>query len=75
MSVPQGYEMRQYPSVKWACTEVTYEAEEGAMEATGAAAPSSEVDLAQIMQDFTDRKKRRDTPKGKMFMKLFRLIF
>merc|ERR1711974_394625 len=23
-----GYEMRQYPSVKWACTELTYEREE-----------------------------------------------
>ena len=73
MSVPQDYEMRQYPSVKWACTEVTYEAEEGSMEATATpAAPSSEVDLAQIMQDYTDRKSRRNTPQGKMFMKLFR---
>merc|ERR1712045_866453 len=28
-----GYEMRQYPSVKWACTELTYEREEDLSEA------------------------------------------
>ena len=79
-SVSQGYEMRQYPSVKWACTQVTYEAEgdemeaeEGEMEAT--ATPSGEDDLIQMMEYMKNRKKRRGTPQGKMFKKNFRLIF
>merc|ERR1711962_1272886 len=30
-----GYEMRLYPSVKWACTELTYEREEVEVEGEG----------------------------------------
>ena len=90
----QGYETRQYPSVKWACTQVTYEAEEGEMEAEegeieaeegqmeveegemeATATPSGEVDLIQMMEYMKNRKKRRGTPQGKMFKKIFRYIF
>ena len=79
--------MRQYPSVKWACTQVTYEAQEGEMEAEegemeaeegemeATATPSGEVDLIQMMEYMKNRKKRRGTPQGKMFKKIFRYIF
>merc|ERR1712213_276583 len=55
-----GYEMRLYPSVKWACTELTYEREkvEGEVEA---------------LQEYSSSKRdRKNKPQYKMFMKLFK---
>ena len=66
----QGYEMRQYPSVKWACTELTYEADEADLDDT--AVPSNGFDMIKMVQEMMSSKNRRDRPQSKMFMKLFR---
>ena len=56
----QGYEERLYPSVKWACTEMTYErtAEE----------PISMWNILSKLQNMMSK------PSSKMFMKLFRYV-
>ena len=69
-SLKQGYEMRQYPSVKWACSEVTFEAEEGSLEP--AAGESNEFDIIKMMQQMMSRKNWKNKPENQMFMKLFR---
>merc|ERR1712212_1065677 len=59
-----GYEMRQYPSVKWACTELTYEREEDDAVAT-----------LKALQEYQSRKReRKNSPQRQMFFKLFRYI-
>ena len=62
--------MRQYPSVKWACTELTYEVEEGELE--DAATSTNGFDMIKMVQEMMSSKNRRDRPQSKMFMKLFR---
>merc|ERR1712210_314578 len=60
-----GYEMRQYPSVKWACTELTYEREDA----------DEAVATLKALQEYQSKKKdRKNRPQTKMFMKLFRYI-
>merc|ERR1711997_1016641 len=66
-----GYEERRYPSVKWACTEATYNVEDEDEE-TGD--DSEEMSLVKMMQWMTDKKSRKKKPENKMFMKLFRYI-
>merc|ERR1712168_162979 len=66
-----GYEERRYPSVKWACTEATYDVEDDDEE-TGD--DSEEMSLMKMMQWMTDKKSRKKKPQNKMFMKLFRYI-
>merc|ERR1712002_1150176 len=58
-----GYEERKYPSVKWACTEVTYQVEE-----------QEEWSMIKMMQMMTNKKSWKKKPENKMFMKLFRYI-
>merc|ERR1712012_1042542 len=59
-----GYEMRLYPSVKWACTELTYEREEDEAAAT----------LKALQEYSSSKRDRKNKPQYKMFMKLFRYI-
>merc|ERR1712088_19652 len=66
-----GYEERRYPSVKWACTEATYDVEDEDEE-TGD--DSEEMSLVKMMQWMTDKKSRKKKPQNRMFMKLFRYI-
>ena len=65
--------MRLYPSVKWACTELTYEREEEeeVVEVEGDEA----VATLKALQEYTTKKRdRRNRPQSQMFMKLFRYI-
>ena len=61
--------MRQYPSVKWACTELIYEAIEADLDDT--ATPSNGFDMIKKVQGMMSSKNTRDRPQSKMFMKLF----
>merc|ERR1712088_301889 len=54
-----GYEERRYPSVKWACTEATYDVEDDDEE-TGD--DSEEMSLVKMMQWMTDKKSRKKKP-------------
>ena len=62
----QGYEERKYPSVMYACTEMTYDMpddEEG-----------EEWSLEKVMRWMTNKKSWKERPQSKMFMRLFRYI-
>jgi len=65
------YEKRVYPSVKWACTEKTYErsGEDNSKEESG-----SEWNMIKMMQEMMSKKSWKNRPDSKMFMKLFRYI-
>merc|ERR1719278_1923998 len=65
-----GYEMRQYPSVKWACTEVTYRMEK---EESGTR-DTNDFNLIKMVQEMMSGKGWKNKPENKMFMKLFRYI-
>merc|ERR1712045_941523 len=68
-----GYEMRQYPSVKWACTELTYEREDAEEEVE--VETDEAVATLKALQEYQSKKKdRKNRPQTKMFMKLFRYI-
>ena len=65
--------MRLYPSVKWACTELTYEREE--VEAEGEVNVEEDEAAATLkaLQEYSNSKRdRKNKPQYKMFMKLFR---
>ena len=64
----QGYEMRQYPSVKWACTEATYKMEK---EESGSR-DTNDFNLIKMVQEMMSGKGWKNKPENKMFMKLFR---
>merc|ERR1711872_652950 len=66
-----GYEERRYPSVKWACTETTYEVQDADEEAGDS---SEESNLVKMMQMMTNKKSWKKKPGNQMFMKLFRYI-
>merc|ERR1711974_218583 len=66
-----GYEMRQYPSVKWACTEATYKMEK---EESGSR-DTNDFNLIKMVQEMMSGKGWKNKPENKMFMKLFRYIF
>jgi len=71
-----GYEMRQYPSVKWACTELTYEREEDLSEAEVDDVEEGEAAATlKALREWQSKKRdRKNKPQTKMFMKLFRYI-
>merc|ERR1712215_120965 len=50
-----GYEERRYPSVKWACTEATYDVEDDDEE-------TGDDSLVKMMQWMTDKKSRKKKP-------------
>ena len=62
----QGYEERRYPSVNFACTELTYEMPEDKDE--------GEWTLEKVMEWMSASKSRKNKPQSKMFLKLFRYI-
>ena len=69
--IVQGYEMRQYPSVKWACTELTYEREDAEEEVE--VETDEAVATLKALQEYQSKKRdRKNKPQTKMFMKLFR---
>ena len=66
IDVLQGYEERKYPSVMYACTEMTYDTpddDEG-----------EEWSLERVMRWMTNKKSWKERPQSKMFMRLFRYI-
>jgi len=65
------YEERVYPSVKWACTEMTYDRSQ---EDSGEEEAGSEWNVIKMMQEMMSKKSWKDKPSSKMFMKLFRYI-
>merc|ERR1711970_666380 len=65
-----GYEERKYPSVKWACTEATYQMEKDEDEGDD----SEEGNIMKMMKWMTNKKSWKNRPQSKMFMKLFRYI-
>ena len=65
--------MRLYPSVKWACTELTYEREEEEEEVE--VEGDEAVATLKALQEWSTKKRdRKNKPQTKMFMKLFRYI-
>merc|ERR1711962_863775 len=69
-----GYEMRLYPSVKWACTELTYEREEVEMEGVNVEDDEAAATLKALQEYSSSKRERKNKPQYKMFMKLFRYI-
>jgi len=65
------YEERVYPSVNWACTEMTYENND---EDDGEEESDSEWNVIKMMQKMMSKKSWKKRPSSKMFMKLFRYI-
>jgi len=65
------YEERVYPSVKWACTEMTYERSE---EDNTEDEEGSEWNVIKMAQEMMNKKSWKTRPSSKMFMKLFRYI-
>merc|ERR1712038_1885328 len=61
-----GYEERRYPSVNYACTEMTYDAPDDE--------DNEEWSLERAIKWMTNKKSWKDRPQSKMFMKLFRYI-
>merc|ERR1712055_197277 len=68
-----GYEMRQYPSVNWACTEATYQGEEEEEDGPSAG-EGNQWEIIKMIQEMMSSKSWKDKPENKMFMKLFRYI-
>jgi len=62
-----GYEEREYPSLKWACTEETYPMEE-------ATEDTSDWNLVKMIKEMMSKLGRKKKPSSKMFMRLFRYI-
>merc|ERR1739844_813101 len=65
-----GYEMRQYPSVKWVCTDVTYKMEKE----DSVSRDTNDFNLIKMVQEMMSGKGWKNKPQNKMFMKLFRYI-
>merc|ERR1712127_969059 len=66
-----GYEMRQYPSVKWVCTDITFKMEE---EDSNDFNDTNDFNLIKMVQEMMSGKGWKNKPENKMFMKLFRYI-
>merc|ERR1712192_347210 len=65
-----GYEMRQYPSVKWVCTDATFKMEKDESDSRD----TNDFNLIKMMQEMMSGKGWKNKPENKMFMKLFRYI-
>merc|ERR1712037_561008 len=65
-----GYEMRQYPSVKWVCTDATYKMEKE----DSVSRDTNDFNLIKMVQEMMSGKGWKNKPENKMFMKLFRYI-
>merc|ERR1711915_273898 len=64
-----GYEERLYPSMKFACAELTYP-----MEVQGEGEGGEEWGLISMIKKMTNKRGWKKEPSSKMFMKLFRYI-
>ena len=64
--------MRLYPSVKWACTELTYEREEAEAEVVNVEEDEAAATLKALQEYSNSKRDRKNKPQYKMFMKLFR---
>ena len=64
--------MRLYPSVKWACTELTYEREEEETEVVNVEEDEAAATLKALQEYSNSKRDRKNKPQYKMFMKLFR---
>merc|ERR1719334_338926 len=64
-----GYEERLYPSVKYVCTDMTYERSEKEYGGEGKEA----FNIVKMIQELAS-KESKERPSSKMFMKLFRYI-
>jgi len=65
-----GYEEREYPIIKWACTEETYPMEEPEEEGEEDTGDWNLASLVKMMSKLNWKKR----PSSKMFMRLFRYI-
>jgi len=65
---PEGYEERLYPSMKFACSELTYPMEAEEKKEGG------EWGLLDMIKKMTSGKSWKKDPSSKIFMKLFRYI-
>ena len=65
----QGYEERKYPSVMYACTEMTYDTpeEEDSID-------SKDWTPKEVLKWMSNKKSWKKKPQSEMFMKLFRYI-
>ena len=66
--------MRLYPSVKWACTELTYEREEDEEVAVEVEEDEAVASLKALQSWNSNKRDRKNKPQSQMFMKLFRYI-
>ena len=66
--------MRLYPSVKWACTELTYDWEEEEEEVAEVEGDEAVATLKALQEYTTKKRDRKNQPQSKMFFKLFRCI-
>ena len=67
--------MRLYPSVKWACTELTYEREEDEEVAVEVEEDEAVASLKALQSWNSNKRDRKNRPQSQMFMKLFRCTF
>merc|ERR1712107_580476 len=58
-----GYEMRQYPSVKWVCTDVTYKMERD----DSLSRDTNDFNLIKMVQEMMSGKAWKNKPENKMF--------
>merc|ERR1712187_545146 len=61
-----GYEMRQYPSVKWACTELTYEREEDDEEEVEVEQDEAVATLKALQEYQSRKRERKNSPQREM---------
>merc|ERR1712012_802563 len=58
-----GYEMRLYPSVKWACTELTYEREEEEAEVVNVEENEAAATLKALQEYSSSKRDRKNKPR------------
>jgi len=68
-----AFEVREYPSVKWACTQMTYPREDNAY-AEDEEESKDEYGILNQLQRMMSGAGWKKRPSSKMFMKLFRYI-
>jgi len=68
------FELREYPSVKWVCTESTYNMTDETIPGLDGVSPTDELGAIKWMKEMQSSKTWKDRPSSKMFMKMFRYI-
>jgi len=67
-----SYEIREYPAVKWVCTDLTYKREDNT--AAEEEDDDNELSIIKRMQQMMNSAGWKKRPSSSMFMKLFRYI-